>query len=143
MSKVAAAVLGGLALAPSFVAPGQGLRGAQPHTRAQGDSSSLQGLGHATGLGAAAVCLVASQRRVGLKAFDPSSQVGATAPLGFFDPAGHGRRIRYQGPVLVATILQHFPPFFGTSYLYFESSKCPDPIVPSCGVSIFKRVADT
>ena len=90
MSKVAAAVLGGLALAPSFVAPSVGLRGAQQRTHASGAESSSNGFGRATGLGAAAVCLVASQRRVNCQAFDPSSQVGATKPLGFFDPAGHG-----------------------------------------------------
>ncbi|CAE7250238.1 FCPF [Symbiodinium natans] len=101
MSRVGAAVaLGGLTLAPAFLAPGsstpstpvqKNLRTAEPSSSRAGPSFSTSA---ASVLGAAAVAsLVASKKpvrsgAVACQAFDASSQVGVTPPFGFFDPAG-------------------------------------------------------
>ena len=96
MSRVSAAVaLGGLTLAPAFLAPtvpstpGQKqLRVAEPASSRAAPSASACAAGV---LGAAAVAsLVAKKpvRAVTRQAFDASSQVGVTPPFGFFDPAG-------------------------------------------------------
>eukprot|EP00434_Breviolum_minutum_P033120 symbB.v1.2.029305.t1/scaffold3191.1/size61598/5 len=109
MSKgcIAAIGLGALA-APAFLAPsgtGSQLRGVEVSSPAPRTSQSSQ---ITTGvIGAASVAAVASfvigkrpsnqPTPVACHAFDPSTQVGATAPLGFFDPAGFTKDIDEKG----------------------------------------------
>ena len=109
MSKgcIAAIGLGALA-APAFLAPsgtGSQLRGVEVSSPAPRTSQSSQ---ITTGvIGAASVAAVASfvigkrpsnqPTPVACHAFDPSTEVGATAPLGFFDPAGFTKDIDEKG----------------------------------------------
>ncbi|CAK9037602.1 Fucoxanthin-chlorophyll a-c binding protein E, partial [Durusdinium trenchii] len=91
-------------LAPSSSSPGSQLRGAQVSQPAAKTQTSTAAGGV---LGAAAVTAVASflttkrqSARAGgsvCYAFDPSKQVGATKPLGFFDPAGFTKDIDEKG----------------------------------------------
>ena len=98
MSRVGAAVaLGGLTLAPAFLAPAvsskpgqKQLRVAEPTTSRAGPPVSTCTAGV---LGAAAVASYVAAKKpvrpaVTCQAFDASSQVGVTPPFGFFDPAG-------------------------------------------------------
>lgn len=112
MSRVgAAAITVGALAAPAFLAPsasshGSQLRGAEvSHSAPKTTQSSTAATGV---LSAAAVTAVASfvtgkrtsSRAAGpvqCQAFDPSTQVGATAPLGFFDPAGFCNGIDEKG----------------------------------------------
>ena len=106
---VAAVAVGALAapafLAPSTSSPASQLRGAAvSHSAPKTTQSSTAAAGV---LGAAAVTAVASfvtgkrptraASAVQCLAFDPSTQVGATAPLGFFDPAGFCNDIDEKG----------------------------------------------
>lgn len=109
MSKgcIAAIGLGALA-APAFLAPSSTasqLRGVEVSSPAPRTSQSSQ---ITTGvIGAASVAAVASfvigkrpsnqPTPVACHAFDPSTEVGATAPLGFFDPAGFTKDIDEKG----------------------------------------------
>mmetsp|Transcript_36376 Transcript_36376/g.81205 ORF Transcript_36376/g.81205 Transcript_36376/m.81205 type:complete len:431 (+) Transcript_36376:70-1362(+) len=104
--RTAALTAGGLALAPAFLAPSskgavsQGsLRGA-PSPAAAASTQAHSALPSACAvavLGAAAASATAAKKparaAVVCQAFDPSAQVGATAPLGFFDPAGFTKGI--------------------------------------------------
>ena len=111
MSRVsAAAITVGALAAPAFLAPSTSspvsqLRGAEVSHSAPKTQSSNAAVGV---LSAAAVTAVASfvtgkrpsTRAAGVvqcQAFDPSTQVGATAPLGFFDPAGFCNGIDEKG----------------------------------------------
>ena len=111
MSRLGAAAItvGALAapafLTPSASSPGSQLRGAEV---SQSVPKTTQNSTAAGVLGAAAVTAVASfvtgkrpsTRAAGpvqCQAFDPSTQVGATAPLGFFDPAGFTKGIDEKG----------------------------------------------
>lgn len=106
---VAAVAVGALAapafLAPSTSSPASQLRGAEvSHSAPKTTQSSTAAAGV---LGAAAVTAIASfvtgkrpTRAAGAvqcQAFDPSTQVGATRPLGFFDPAGFCNGIDEKG----------------------------------------------
>ncbi|CAE8607674.1 unnamed protein product [Polarella glacialis] len=100
----AVAGLVGLSLAPAFVLPStrQGttqaaLRGVAAPSAPAAQAQSLSAPAVAGVLGVAAIVSVASRKPsargaakvvVACKAFDASAQVGATAPIGFFDPAG-------------------------------------------------------
>jgi hypothetical protein len=109
-TTTALAVIGGVSLAPAFVLP----RPASTQTQLRGTSQihaeqvkqpsfvissepsctvGVLGLAAAVSLVAGAKKQVSRSTLVSCSAFEPSSQVGATPPFGFFDPAGFCRDV--------------------------------------------------
>jgi len=111
-SALATAMAAGAACTPALAfvqptAPGSGAAPALRASAAQKGAAAAGGLGAALPAGVVAALAVAARRpaRVARRAaaeaqappFDPSTQLGAMAPLGFFDPAGFSKSCDEEG----------------------------------------------